>query len=203
MSTTSRELNRNSRQGSYHPSEAQTRYQKRHRNCHRPLLLKQEARKQTASALLVGREWSPEQISNRLAFAGKPTVNYNTIYRASKAGTMEPKGMQTNNRGRYPMSRHLRCKGRRGKKFAKHFEVTQRLPHVAFYFAHPFAPWKRGVNENTNDLLRQDVPQYTYKVPFSEELLREFTEKLNHRPRKCLNWKSPAEIFFSKVLHLT
>lgn len=90
-----------------------------------------------------------------------------------------------------------------GKEFAEHFEVTRRLPHVKFYFAHPSSPWERGLNENTNGLLRQYVPKYTYKVPFSQELLREFTDKLNHRPRKCLGWKSPAESFFHKSLHLT
>lgn len=297
VSTISRELNRNSRQGTYRPSEAQACYKNRRKSCRRPLLLKQEALKQTVSALLVGQQWSPEQIANRLAFEGKPSVSYNTIYRAIKAGTMEPTGTKKNNRGRYPMSKHLRRKGWRGKKksnkttqnfihqtieerpksaqtrsrfghwegdlvyssfhkvyiftlvdrrsrylltgisrskkpaevaevlytmlrdvppelvrsitldrgkeFAEHFEVTRRLPHVEFYFAHPSAPWERGMNENTNGLLRQYVPKYTYKVPFSEKLLREFTEKLNHRPRKCLNWKSPAEVFFHKVLHLT
>ena len=55
------------------------------------------------------------------------------------------------------------------------------------YFAHPHAPWERGTNENTNGLLRQYVPKHTYKVPFSEDLLRDFTEKLNRRSRKCLD----------------
>ena len=91
----------------------------------------------------------------------------------------------------------------RGKEFAEHFEVTRRLSHAAFFFAHPSSPWERGTNENTNGLLRQYVPKHTYKVPFSEALLECFTHKLNHRPRKCLSWKSPAEIFFHISLHLT
>ena len=91
----------------------------------------------------------------------------------------------------------------RGKEFAEHFEVTRRLSHIAFFFAHPSSPWERGTNENTNGLLRQYVPKHTYKVPFSETLLEGFTHKLNHRPRKCLSWKSPAEVFFLKTLHLT
>lgn len=91
----------------------------------------------------------------------------------------------------------------RGPEFAHHFDVTREIEEAIFYFAHPHAPWERGTNENTNDLLRQYVPKRTYKVPFSEELLAAFTKKLNTRPRKCLNWKTPEEIFTNSLLHLT
>ncbi len=91
----------------------------------------------------------------------------------------------------------------RGPEFADHPKITAELPYAQFYFAHPYSPWERGTNENTNGLLRQYVPKDTYKVPFSPDLLREFTSKLNHRPRKCLAWSSPFEVFFDKVLHLT
>ena len=57
--------------------------------------------------------------------------------------------------------------------------------------------------EQINGLLRQYIPKNTYQVPFSAERLAEFTEKLNHRPRKCLNWNSPSEIFSNLLLHLT
>lgn len=91
----------------------------------------------------------------------------------------------------------------RGFEFANHADVTAKIPNAQFYFAHPMCPWERGTNENTNGLLRQYVPKNTYKVPFSPELLEEFTHKLNTRPRKCLGWKTPAEVFRNKVLHLT
>ena len=91
----------------------------------------------------------------------------------------------------------------RGSEFALHSKVTEKIPNAIFYFAHPYSPWERGINENTNGLLRQYIPKQTYKVPFSPELLTEFTSKLNLRPRKCLNWKTPFEVFFNKVLHLT
>ena len=91
----------------------------------------------------------------------------------------------------------------RGTEFSQHRKITQQIPNAVFYFAHPHAPWERGTNENTNGLLRQYIPKRTYKVPFSPELLQEFTQKLNHRPRKCLGWKTPFEVFSRKVLHLT
>lgn len=91
----------------------------------------------------------------------------------------------------------------RGFEFAKHADITSKIPNAQFYFAHPMCPWERGTNENTNGLLRQYVPKNTYKVPFSPELLEEFTHKLNTRPRKCLGWKTLAEVFHRQVLHLT
>lgn len=91
----------------------------------------------------------------------------------------------------------------RGLEFANHSKITEKLPHAVFYFAHPHSPWERGSNENTNGLLRQYIPKQTYKAPFSQELLAEFTRKLNLRPRKCLLWNSPLEVFDDKLLHLT
>lgn len=90
----------------------------------------------------------------------------------------------------------------RGIEFSQHHLITA-VTGAQVYFAHPRAPWERGTNENTNGLLRQYVPKHTYKVPFSEELLRQFTRKLNYRPRKCLGWRTPLECFSGKVLHLT
>ena len=91
----------------------------------------------------------------------------------------------------------------RGSEFAGHEQVTAQLPYAKFYFAHPHAPWERGTNENTNGLLRQYVPKNTYKVPFSPELLAQFTNKLNHRPRKCLAWNSPSDLLSKFLLHFT
>lgn len=90
----------------------------------------------------------------------------------------------------------------RGTEFSDHRAVTE-ATGAEIYFAHPHAPWERGTNENTNGLLRQYVPKRSYKTPFSEDLLREFTRKLNYRPRKCLDWRTPFEKFSGKVLHLT
>lgn len=114
-STISREWKRNSSHGHYRPSQAQARYKRLRKNCRR-LLLEQTPLKETVSSLLVEQQWSPEQISHRLALEGKGTISYNTIYRAIKAGTMEPKGSKANRQGRYPMSKYLRRKGWRGKK---------------------------------------------------------------------------------------
>ncbi len=91
----------------------------------------------------------------------------------------------------------------RGKAFSKHAQVTQALNDLPFYFPDPHAPWQRGTNENTNGLLREYLPK-SYDIALSsDEDIADFARKLNHRPRKCLNWKTPHEVFLNQVLHLT
>lgn len=91
----------------------------------------------------------------------------------------------------------------RGQEFAKHAEVSAALHDVPFYFADPYSPWQRGSNENTNGLLRQYFPKYTSLDGVSDSELDAVVAKLNLRPRKCLNWRTPFELFFDSPLHLT
>lgn len=84
-----------------------------------------------------------------------------------------------------------------------HGSVTKALHGLQFYFPDPHAPWQRGRNENTNGLLREYLPKSFDIALSSENDIVEFVSKLNHRPRKCLGWKSPHEVFFKQSLHLT
>lgn len=91
----------------------------------------------------------------------------------------------------------------RGKEFASHAEITKELGGLPFYFPHPHAPWQRGTNENTNGLIREYCPKAVDMESFDEQYFISFTNEINLRPRKCLGWKSPFEVFFGIVLHLT
>jgi IS30 family transposase len=90
----------------------------------------------------------------------------------------------------------------RGKEFAKHAQVTETIK-VQFYFSDPHAPWQRPTNENFNGLLREYMPKTTDFSQYTDYEIQEYVSKLNTRPRKCLGWKTPKEVFFSTVLHLT
>jgi transposase, IS30 family len=91
----------------------------------------------------------------------------------------------------------------RGMEFAKHGLVSAALDGVQFYFPDPHAPWQRGTNENTNGLLREYLPKSFDMAACSDADIAAFVTKLNRRPRKCLDWKSPFEVFFNQSLQLT
>lgn len=91
----------------------------------------------------------------------------------------------------------------RGKEFSKHTFVSSALGNVEFYFADPHSPWQRGTNENTNGLLREYLPKSFDIALCSDADISVYVDKLNKRPRKCLDWKTPYEVFFDKALHLT
>ena len=90
----------------------------------------------------------------------------------------------------------------RVKEFSKHSEITKVLKDIPFYFPDPHAPWQRGTNENTNGLLREYSPKNKDMNTVTDSYIEQTILKLNLRPRKCLNWKTPYEVFFDKTLHL-
>jgi IS30 family transposase len=87
----------------------------------------------------------------------------------------------------------------RGREMSQHQLFTKQTK-VKVYFAHPYSPWERGTNENTNGLLRQFFPKGTDLSKHSYGRIKEVQNLLNERPRKVLNWDSPLEVF-SKLLH--
>jgi transposase, IS30 family len=64
------------------------------------------------------------------------------------------------------------------------------------YFAHPYCSWERGLNENMNGLIRQYFPKGTNFNNVSDDEVNDVVYKLNHRPRKCLNYKTSHEVFY-------
>lgn len=80
----------------------------------------------------------------------------------------------------------------RGMELAGHRAVTA-ATGLAVYFADPRSPWQRGTNENTNRLLRQYFPQGQPMGQFSQSDLDRIAERLNTRPRKTLDFETPAD----------
>jgi len=85
--------------------------------------------------------------------------------------------------------------GDNGKEFADHQRIARELD-VDFYFAHPYSAWERGSNENMNGLVRQYIPKNCALTTVTAQELEGIMYKLNHRPRKCLDFRSPFEVFF-------
>lgn len=85
-----------------------------------------------------------------------------------------------------------------GKEFAGHEEVARALG-VNFYFAHPYASWERGTNENTNGLIRQYVPKGCSFDGVTNKTAQRIMRKLNNRPRKGLGYKTPNEFLLELI----
>ncbi|MCV6587826.1 MAG: IS30 family transposase, partial [Marinobacterium sp.] len=81
-----------------------------------------------------------------------------------------------------------------GSEFVEHQRVSQAL-EASFFFANPYAAWKRGLNENFNGLLRQYVPKGCDLRTVTSEQLAQAQQRLNLRPRKCLEYKQPQTVF--------
>ncbi len=81
-----------------------------------------------------------------------------------------------------------------GKEFSGHRKIAGIL-QCDIYFAKPYHSWQRGLNEHTNGLVRQYFPKGTDFTKLTQAEVQEIENKLNHRPRKCLEYKTPYEVF--------
>lgn len=82
-----------------------------------------------------------------------------------------------------------------GREFAHHPEIAASLG-ADFYFAHPYAAWERGLNENANGLARQYFPKESAFTDLTPAHIEVVMERLHHRPRKTLDFASPHEVFY-------
>ncbi len=71
------------------------------------------------------------------------------------------------------------------------------------YFAHPYSSWERGLNENSNGLLRQYFPKGMDLTEVMDEQVQMAVDRLNHRPRKVLGFRTPHEVFFGVAVLYT
>lgn len=81
-----------------------------------------------------------------------------------------------------------------GKEFAHHQRISKELK-LDFFFAHPYHSWERGLNENTNGLIRQYFPKTTNFKMVTDSQVQTVMDRLNDRPRKTLDFKTPNEVF--------
>jgi len=84
-----------------------------------------------------------------------------------------------------------------GKEFASHESVADAL-QIKVYFADPYSAWQRGLNENTNGLIRQYVPKGSNVRILTDEQIKHIMDRLNNRPRKSLGFLTPNEVFYER-----
>ena len=85
-----------------------------------------------------------------------------------------------------------------GTEFAEHKYIAEKLK-ADFYFAHPYSSWERGLNENTNGLIRQYVIKGSNFDLYDDEFIKLVQNKINRRPREKLNFQTPSKIFYASL----
>jgi transposase, IS30 family len=85
-----------------------------------------------------------------------------------------------------------------GKEFSQHERVAESI-ETQFYFAHPYCSWERGANENMNGLIRQFFPKKMSFDQISDSNIEAVMDNLNSRPRKCLGFKTPNDVFMQQL----
>lgn len=85
-----------------------------------------------------------------------------------------------------------------GKEFAD-FQTIEAQTKIKMYFAHAYSPHERGSNENRNRVLRRFIPKGQSIETISNQELAQINWYLSSRPLKCLNWRSPIEVFLRKM----
>ena len=103
-----------------------------------------------------------------------------------------------NRKTRRAFARHLRMEVKtltvdNGMEFSRHRQMEKALG-ARVYFAHPYRAWERGANENANGLLRQFFPKGVDLSKTTPQQLQHAVDNLNNRPRKCLGYRTPAEV---------
>jgi len=88
-----------------------------------------------------------------------------------------------------------------GLEFAAH-ELTEKQTHHKAFFANPYHSWERGTNKNTNGLVRRYFPKGTVFSKIDTDYFKRVIEKLNHRPRRRLGYRTPFEVFFAVNLRI-
>lgn len=79
-----------------------------------------------------------------------------------------------------------------GKEFARHELITSKT-QISIFFCNPYSSWERGLNEQTNGLLRRFIPKKTLYDQVNHKMLSNFTRRINSTYKKCLSYKTPIE----------
>jgi IS30 family transposase len=120
------------------------------------------------------------------------------ITRINRKGATETLDAVINRLGALPHKFRRTLTLDNGTENAKHEIITEGIG-IKCYFAHPYASWERGTNENANGLVRWYFPKGTDFAKITDEQIATVENLLNNRPRKCLGFRTPIEVAASVV----
>jgi IS30 family transposase len=174
-------------------------YSRKHKKSHIPERISIQERPQTVLKRLQIGHWETDTISCRKSYqAVQVSVERKARYaKLAKLKTKTSRAMSvalTRRLSRYPTKLRLSITYDNGPENAEHIR-TNKILGTCSYFCEPFHSYERGTVENTIGLVRRFLPKKTNLAMISQDHLINIEYWLNNRPRKCLGFKTPAEIF--------
>jgi len=174
-------------------------YSRKHKKSHIPERISIQERPQTVLRRLHIGHWETDTISCRKSYqAVQVTVERKARYaKLAKLKTKSSRAMSvalTRRLNRYPTNLRLSITYDNGPENAEHMR-TNKILGTCSYFCEPFHSYERGTVENTIGLVRRFLPKKTNLAKISQDHLVKIEYRLNNRPRKCLGFKTPAEVF--------
>lgn len=174
-------------------------YSRKHKTSHIPQRISIQERPQTVLRRLHIGHWETDTISCRKSYqAVQVTVERKARYaKLAKLKTKSSRAMSvalTRRLNRYPTNLRLSITYDNGSENAEHLR-TNKILGTCSYFCEPFHSYERGTVENTIGLVRRFLPKKTNLAKISQDHLVKIEYWLNNRPRKCLGFKTPAEVF--------
>jgi IS30 family transposase len=174
-------------------------YSRKHKKSHIPERISIKERPKTVLKRLHIGHWETDTISCRKSYqAVQVTVERKARY--SKLAKLKAKTSRamsvalTRKLSRYPANARLSITYDNGPENAEHMR-TNKILGTRSYFCEPFHSYERGTVENTIGLVRRFLPKKTNLAKISQDHLVKIEDWLNNRPRKCLGFKTPAEVF--------
>ena len=182
-------------------------YSRRHTRSHIPARVSIRQRPARVGARRERGHWETDTMISRCSAAAlQVTVERTARYaRLAKLPAKEARAMSvalTRRLSRYPTGWRRSLTYDNGSENTEH-ERTNRVLGTRSYFCEPYHSWERGTVENTIGLVRRFFPKRTDLAQVSKSRVQSVERWLNHRPRKCLGFKTPAEVFKSVGVALT
>jgi len=173
-------------------------YSRKHKKSHIPERISIKERPQTVLKRLHVGHWETDTISCRKSYqAVQVTVERKARYtKMAKLKTKSARAMSialTRRLSRFPINLRLSITYDNGPENAEHMR-TNKILGTCSYFCEPFHSYERGTVENTIGLIRRFLPKKTNLAKISQDHLSKIEYWLNQRPRKCLGFKTPAEV---------